>query len=155
MKKLIIIRGPSGSGKTTIAASIGRHQDYSVSWHEADDFFVGEDGEYHFNPQYLGQAHKSCQDSVRVEMCYERSIIVVSNTSMKRWEMNPYLQLAREFDYDIEVIRTPGPWNAQESFERNLHGVPLTTIEKQIAKYEPYEGEFEWPDITYERREQE
>jgi hypothetical protein len=164
MSKVIIIRGPSGSGKTTIARSIERKEDEAkygkghtrimgatygprVVFHEADQFFTSEFGdEYNFDPTKLSQAHRWCQLNV------ERTILIgcdaiVSNTSMSKWELNPYLQLAEQYGCELEVWRTPGPWDAETLFARNIHGVPLATLEKQISKYQPLDDEQEWSNM--------
>jgi len=141
MKRMVILRGPSGSGKSTIARTFG------VQHYETDDFWC-QTGSYVFEPSQLGAAHKWNQDRVRAACMAEDELIVVANTNMSRWEMNPYLQMAREFGYEIDVVRTPGPWEASELFERNVHGVPMASLEKQIRKYEAVDGEREWEDMA-------
>ena len=133
MGKLIILRGPSGSGKSSIAnhLRVDRFGDISTSWFEADHFFgMGED--YNFDASKLGQAHGWCKAQVRARMDGECDQIIVSNTSMTNWEMKPYLELAEEYGYELEILRTPGPWEADILFQRNVHGVPLGTLQKQI-----------------------
>ena len=143
MKKLIILRGPSGSGKTTIAKTIvDTSQGRSVR-HEADDFFH-KDGPYNFDASKLGQAHGHCQSGVRASMASGTDTVIVSNTSMARWELNPYLALAKEFGYDVKIYRVKGPWDAKLFASRNLHGVSEANIQKQINKYQPLESEEEY-----------
>lgn len=143
---MIIIRGASGSGKSAIARHI--ISQYGVGKvYETDDFWC-QAGSYVFEPSQLGTAHKWNQDRVRAACMTEDELIVVSNTNMTRWELNPYLQMAREFGYEIDVIRTPGPWETDKLFERNVHNVPMASLEKQIRKYEPVENESEWQDMT-------
>jgi predicted kinase len=149
MNNLIILRGPSGSGKSTIARHLAEEDfgDVQVSWHEAD-FFFGRGDDYKFDLSKLGEAHSTCQRDVRkcMEVGYDR--IIVANTSMTHWEMNPYLAMARDHAYNIVVLRTPGPWDAELLNARNLHGVPMATLKKQIKKYQPYEGEREWTNLA-------
>lgn len=138
MKKLIILRGPSGSGKSTIATNIS-----SVIC-EADDYFVDRYGSYKFDVALLVQAHRECRSRVELSMRTDRETIVVSNTSTQVWEVLPYLRLAESHGYSVEFVRTPGPWDAAILAGRNVHGVPQAVIERQIARYEPIEGEREW-----------
>jgi predicted kinase len=149
MKNLILLRGPSGSGKSTIANHllVSDFSDLEVSWHEADHFF-GRGDDYKFDASKLSEAHSTCQSDVRKCMEHGYDRIIVSNTSMARWEMNPYLQLAREHAYNVVVLRTPGPWDAEILQARNVHGVPLKTLTKQIAKYQPHEDEQEWTNMA-------
>jgi septin family protein len=138
--KLTILRGPSGTGKTTIAKAIGG------LFFEADMYFsLGR--EYSFDPAKLGAAHKWCQESVANAMAGNRDVIV-SNTSTSMWEMKPYLAMAVMFDAELEIIRTPGPWDAEVLANRNSHNVPLNTIKKQISRYVEHESEKEWTDMS-------
>lgn len=52
---LTLIRGLPGSGKSTLAKTL------SAVHLEADMYFVNPQGEYHFRPEHLAQAHEWCQ----------------------------------------------------------------------------------------------
>lgn len=141
MKQLIIFRGPSGSGKTTAAKGyVAKH---GGEFFEADAFFH-QNGQYSFDASKLGQAHGSCQRRVRDAMQKASGPVVVSNTSMTLWELNPYLQMAKEYGYDVTVYRIKGPWDAEVFAKRNVHGVPVAGVQKQINKYEELESEKEY-----------
>lgn len=149
MSKLIILRGPSGSGKSTIASHL--QDKYDAPIHEADSFFerswfhkAQHKQHYFFDAAKLGQAHAWCKLGVEKHLIEEVEVVIVSNTSMTKWEVEPYLKLAAEYGYEIEIIRTPGPWDAKTLFERNIHDVPLATLEKQIRKYQHHQTEREW-----------
>lgn len=150
--KLIILRGPSGSGKSTIASHLKNV--HSAPYHEADHYFNrswllnGQMDEYLFDASKLGDAHAWCRMRVKKHMFEQVPVVIVSNTSMTLWEMNPYLDLAQEYNYEVEVWRTPGPWDANVLFKRNVHNVPLNVLEKQINKYQPTKNEKEWTDLS-------
>jgi len=153
MSKIIILRGPSGSGKSTIANFLANEYDDRrnsdgriMAMMEADMFFDGQNG-YTFDASKLGQAHRWCQLSTERAMLHGDDLIV-SNTGITNWEMDPYLRLAEQYGYAIDVWRTPGPWDADVLFGRNVHGVPLATLEKQIRKYQPHPDEVEWTDMS-------
>jgi len=151
MSKLIIVRGPSGSGKTTLAMHLGAEYGEVTAGDimpvfEADTYFEGQNG-YKFDASQLGSAHRWCQLNAERSMFHGEDLIV-SNTSMTNWELNPYLQLAEKYGYTVEIWRTPGPWDADVLFERNVHGVPLVTLQKQVRKYQPLDNEREWEDLT-------
>ena len=163
MVKLIILRGPSGSGKTTIARSIEREADEAkygkgttrtmgmlwmpqVTVHEADLFFI-TGPKYNFDASKLSQAHRWCQLDVERRIVGNVPAVIVSNTNMGMWELNPYLQLAKQYDCELEVWRTPGPWDPEVLNSRNVHGVPLASLEKQIKKYQPLDNEQEWTNM--------
>jgi|SRR6185436_3780251 len=143
MKQLIIIRGPSGSGKSTAARAI-QNGDPSVWIFEADNYFIGRDGQYKFIAEKIGQAHKYCQDCVRHRMtCGDRRIIV-SNTTMACADAAPYLKLAEEFGYDVKIFRTKQPWDVKILAARNVHGVTEEIVQRQISRYQPLENEEEY-----------
>ena len=141
MKQLIIIRGPSGSGKTTAAKDfVNKH---GGAFFEADGFFYQE-GNYVFDPKKLPQAHGDCQRRIREALANRVSPVVVSNTSMTHWEMNPYFAMAKQFEYHVTVYRIGGPWDAKLFASRNVHGVTEEIVQRQINKYEPLENEEEY-----------
>jgi predicted kinase len=149
MKKLVIFRGPSGSGKTTAAkaflhANAGFRSDSHQRHFEADAFFVDKNGQYKFDASKLGIAHGDCQRRVRQAMENGTYPLVLSNTSMTRWELNPYLAMAKEFGYEVVVYRIKGPWDPKLFASRNAHGVSIEIVQKQINKYQPLESEEEY-----------
>jgi tRNA uridine 5-carbamoylmethylation protein Kti12 len=103
---------------------------------------------YEFDYNKLYAAHRWNMGNVERDLFLGRPIVVVSNTSMAHKEVKPYLELAEQYDYDYEIIRTPGPWDVDVLFERNTHGVPRDVIERQIARYQPMTSETEWSDLT-------
>jgi NEDD4-binding protein 2 len=142
MKRLILFRGPSGSGKTTAAKAFVAKN--GGQFFEADSFF-DQDGNYAFDASKLGQAHSDCQRRVREFMVNGNGPAVVSNTSMTRWELNPYLAMAKELGYEIVIYRIKGPWDAALFASRNAHGVTEAIVQKQINKYQQLENEQEYP----------
>ncbi len=122
MKKLYCIRGASGAGKTTYAKSLGLKHHF-----EADDYFM-IDGVYCFLPQYLPQAHAQCLQKTKDAMQTGEDI-VVANTFTRKWEFEPYLKLAAENGYEVEVKIMTGNY-------KNVHNVPDEVVAKQKARFE-------------------
>ena len=153
MKELIIIRGPSGSGKSTLARHLndvpGEHVGVLSSYYEADSFFVDPIyGGYCYDANLLRYAHSRCQSGVAWAMYHKIDRVIVSNTNTTMKELQTYLDLGAKFNYEIRVIRTPGPWVPEILFKRNVHDVPLEVLEKQIGRYTPYKDEEEWSDLS-------
>lgn len=146
--KLVLLRGPSSTGKSTIASYLSSVPGHRVSFHETDKFFVDENGVYRFDANLLAKAHAWNQQEVRMQMLCKTQLVVVSNTFIKRWEMKYYLDLANAFGYEVEIIRTPEPWDAEMLFNRNKHGVPLDTIKRQINKFQPHKDELVWKNMS-------
>jgi predicted kinase len=124
MNKLIIIRGLPGSGKTTLAQTI------SLVHYEADQFFMQANGVYEYDKEKIKDAHEWCQKKTEYAMRHLVSPIVVSNTFVKRWEMQPYLDLATSYGYEVFEITMSGP------LYPNVHGVPDEVIERMRTNWE-------------------
>jgi predicted kinase len=149
MKRLIIFRGPSGSGKSTAAkAWLSKNckafEEVGFGNHfETDQYFM-QNGKYQFDATKLGVAHGDCQRRVRAAMGQGFFPLVLSNTSMTKWELNPYLAMAEEFGYEVTIYRIKGPWDVKLFTSRNQHNVPESVVQKQINKYQPLENEEEY-----------
>lgn len=130
MIKLIIIRGIPGSGKTTLAKSVG-----SGIYYEADQYFNRPDGQYDFNPTLLKNAHEWCYSQVRTAFKRgTRGTVTVSNTFTRLWEMQKYIDLAKEFGAELVVYRCVGRY-------QNIHGVPEEKVNEMLTRFQDYEGE--------------
>ena len=136
MKQLILIRGLSGSGKTTLAETIcGDSEDrFMVS---ADDFFVDDSGVYNFNHEALKEAHSWCQKECLEAMEDGYQIIVVHNTFTRKWECDPYMEMANKNDYSVQVLNLyDGGLSDRQLAERCEHDVPSHVIQKQRKRWD-------------------
>ena len=143
-KQMIILRGIPGCGKSTWAnkfkdlALVFMANPLHVEICSADDFFM-VDGEYKFDPSRLPEVHGKClekaSEAARVDVDY----IVIDNTNIQVWNFQSYLELAKDFGYEVRVIRFQ--CDPTVSFKRNLHGVPLAGIERMNSSWEDYPGE--------------
>jgi predicted kinase len=122
MPTLTIIRGVSGSGKTTLAQKIG------AVVMEADQYFEDAVGGYNFDASKLKEAHAYCKSGVDYWMKHNHDV-VVSNTFTRRWEFQPYLDMADGYDYDVQVITVEGNFGS-------IHNVPDEVIQKQRDRWE-------------------
>ena len=145
--RLTIIRGPSGTGKSTIARYIkdywAKNSTTQLVICEADDYFINERGEYYRDVTKLQLAHRACYLKAKLAM-ENKQPVVISDTSIKRRDIRGYIMLAESYNYGVEIIRTPGPWDPNELTKRNKHRVPLEAIKRQIDRYQQHEREFEW-----------
>ena len=132
-RELILIRGVSGSGKSTLADMfcfsfiLGSTQSTS-----ADDYFIDfTTGEYNFDASKLKEAHSECQESVKQAMIEEiAEYIVVHNTFTEEWEMQPYFDLAKEYDYRVTTLIVENRHNS-----KSIHNVPDEVIKRQKERF--------------------
>lgn len=138
-KMLYLIRGLPGSGKSTLARLLtddNWDEDEKV-WLEADTYHIDTDGVYRFNPERVKETHQECQSDCELAMRDGVSLIVVSNTFTRRWEMEPYYDLAAEYNYSVREITI----HDRDAFPTDLaaqciHNVPVPVIEKMLHRWE-------------------
>ena len=124
-KVLYIVRGIPGSGKSTFAKQL------TSNVFEADHYFYDNDGNYNFIPSEIKEAHKECQQFVRYAM--ESSIfkIAVSNTFTQEWEMQPYLDMAKENGYTVFTVVVENRHGG-----KNVHNVPEDKIQMMKDRFQ-------------------
>jgi tRNA uridine 5-carbamoylmethylation protein Kti12 len=134
VKELILLRGLPGSGKSTTAKLLGAGG-AGYAHFEADMYFM-EDGVYKFDPTKIRDAHKWCQNSVEGAMLLnhttgDNNTIIVSNTFTMESELQPYLELAKEYGYRVHSIILENRHGNQ-----SIHSVPSETIQKMKNRFE-------------------
>lgn len=135
-KTLYIIRGIPGSGKTTLARKIAQDNKKEGVWICEADHYFERNGKYDFNPSELGKAHDYCKSQVRSAMEIGDHVIV-SNTSTRKSEYQVYLDMAKEFGYEVKIHDVfDGGKTDEELAARNVHGVPLEVIKRMRARWE-------------------
>jgi len=128
--KLILMRGISGSGKSTLAREIASKEESCLIF-STDDFFL-VDGEYRFDPKKLGEYHAANVDRTKAAMASKCRCVIIDNTNTQPWEMKPYVKLALEYGYAVE-IRQPEPVSFEEILNRQK-GRPGKNISFDVVK---------------------
>ena len=133
-KQMIIMRGLPGSGKSTIAYQIVAHGGEVCS----SDHYMYEGDEYVYRPEKLAETHRHCQNAA-LEACRQGiSPVVIDNCNATKRDMNPYLEIARRFGYEVSYRQPETAWarDPAECAKRNSHNVPEKAIQKVFARWE-------------------
>lgn len=160
---LYIIRGLPGSGKSTLAEKMsfqnmedlhnarmaGAELPRFLARFEADDFFLDINGNYAFDPRFLGAAHDACYGSTMFGLRMGRSA-AVSNTFTAKWEVNRYLDGLKTCGLAdtvaVKIIHCTGDFGS-------IHDVPEATVEKMRQRWQPIDGETKYNGYLNEVRE--
>ena len=122
---LVLIRGLPGSGKSTMA-----RVKYPNHIHlEADMYFEDAQGNYNYDRSKLKQAHEWCYVTAR-NLLQLGKPVVVANTFVRKWELQPYLNLP----VDVQIVTARGNF-------KSIHNVPEKALERMRANWEAVSGE--------------
>ncbi|NXP16826.1 N4BP2 protein, partial [Scytalopus superciliaris] len=133
---LVLLRGVPGSGKSYLARNLLEDNPGGIIL-STDDYFY-KHGQYHYDPDCLGEAHD--WNRKRAKEAFEMGIspIIIDNTNIQAWEMKPYVTLAQQFKYKV-MFREPDTWwkfKPRELERRNIHGVSKEKIKRMLERYE-------------------
>lgn len=121
---LIIIRGFPGSGKSTLAKE---YVQKGFAHYEADMYFVNN-GQYTFDRFKLREAHAWCEAMVFKTLMQGKDV-VVSNTFVKRWEFEPYINFCNENNIAYGIVIAEGSY-------ANTHNVSEEIIRRMRRNWE-------------------
>lgn len=125
--RMILIRGIPDPGKTTLAKKIiQEYPSFNFKHYETDQWFMAS-GKYVFDRTKLSEYHKLCQMAVE-NSCVNSENVIVSNTFIKKWEMQFYMDCALRYDYYVRVIACIGSYP-------NVHGVPEDVVERMRSNF--------------------
>lgn len=129
-RKIVVLRGIPGSGKTTFV----RNTYPGATVVSADDYFVGEDGVYRFNPAEIGQAHGRCFRLFIESVQRGDLLVVVDNTATSIAEIAPYILGSQAYGYGAEIVTLR--CDPAVAASRNVHGVPEAFVMKMAQALE-------------------
>lgn len=128
--KVVIMSGVPGAGKSTWIEDNRHGIDLVCS---ADSFFIQPDGKYEYNSRQINEAHghslRTFIDAVQNRNSIKETVIVVDNTNTTSEEIAPYYAVARAYGAEIVLLTFMGG-DPKEMAERNVYGVPETTIRR-------------------------
>lgn len=120
-KTVYINMGLPGSGKSSWAR---RQEAYTVS---SDDFHYKATGQYEFDIEKAGEAHKYCYRLFCEAIDDGLPHIIVDNTNLKQEHRAPYIAQAQLYSY--KVVVSTFHCTLRDAIERNQHRVPPPIIE--------------------------
>jgi len=105
-KTVIINRGIPASGKSTFAKIISdtlQKVGISSIIHSTDNFFIVED-KFIFDSNKLQEYHLKNQNNFFNSLKEKYDVVICDNTNIEPWEIKPYFNMAKEFDYKVLLL---------------------------------------------------
>lgn len=132
---LVLLRGLPGAGKTTFGKMYSTQLAMAgipvAGPFEADQYFDNaETGHYEFDASKLGAAHAQCQQKTLEAFHRNTKFIVVSNTFTTEREVNPYLEMAKKFGYDVISLVVENRHG-----EESIHNVPEEAMDRMRSRF--------------------
>jgi hypothetical protein len=135
-KTLILVRGLSGSGKTDLADIIVGDIDERASI-AMDDYFYDDEGNFKFVPEELKTAHEWCLRGCEAHMKDGLEVVVVHNIFTRKWEVDPYLSIAKDNGYRVHIINLyDRGMNDYELSEQSDHNINPGLIQRQRKRWD-------------------
>ncbi len=128
MNNLLLLRGLPGSGKSTLAQVLAENGKYPIF--SIDSYFTQEDGTYQFVHTENHLAYKACQTQTEIALQNQIQKVIVDHTFTLEWEMEPYFEMAKKYDYRVFVM-TVENWH----LGKNIHQISEDSIEKMRQKF--------------------
>jgi predicted kinase len=129
-KKLYIIRGLPGAGKSTEANKLG------CLVIEPQDQYSIQNGKYKWRIEDVEEADWAALEIVKTAMVHELDV-AIAEVLPKLKDIEPYLLLAEEYDYTVEVHDLK--ISIEKSRDRGSHNVPEEDTTQMFAEWE------DWP----------
>lgn len=156
MGKAIILQAIPGVPKTVYAEDV-----YRDALHvSADHFFRDAEGNYRWDPKKLTKAHGQCLRRFIQHITFAEpetmKDVVVDNTNVERWEMSPYVNVAKAYGWEVKIVTFE--MDPDDAFEKCKLGIPLEVIERADERLEyplRWWGKhtiFRWEDGDWKKR---
>ena len=134
---MLIMRGLPGSGKSSLVRRILKTYPQAEVC-SADAYFTQADGSYQYDRDKIKEAHIYSQEKAEA-LCRDAcNLVIVDNTHVKRWELQPYLNIATKFRYSVVILEPQTPWakDPEQLAMRNSHNVKESVIRKKVKEWQ-------------------
>lgn len=145
---VVLMRGLPGSGKSTAAKEIWKAT-FIRSWLvSADDYFTDPaTGVYTWRPG--GENHRYCLRAFTgLLRDVGPQVVIVDNTNTTKDEMLPYVRIGEAYGYKPLVVNLEV--DTETSVKRNVHNVPVATIERMAHRLKTEHLPKEWRQVALE-----
>ena len=150
---LIIMRGWQGSGKSTLVKQFVTSF-RNITIYSTDEYWIRENGEYLWDSSRLGEAHQWNENRAKqwFEEHSDEDVLIIDNTNITLESLMPYVEMAQRRGHVAWQSIAPDAMKTRELFDsakiedailllvkhwqRNLHGVPLSTIMLNFERWE-------------------
>lgn len=123
---LFIIRGLPNTGKTETAKMLAPTANAAANdFLPKDKVLTSDDFEI---------SHKACRRRIEKWLVANVARIAVHNTFTRISEMQPYIQMAHKYGYNINVVECKTHFEGNE----NGHNVPKDIVKRYAERWEPY-----------------
>ena len=77
--------------------------------------------------------------------------VLVDNTNIRKKEMAPYVELAKEYGYYLELLEPKTPWrnDINQLLARNQHGLDREKLKSQKERWEKWTASDLWKSVTF------
>lgn len=130
-KKLILVRGIPGHGKTTIAKDLSVHE---VAADDMPGLYINGIYQSHLQKE----SHEWCKQVVEHWMLNNKLRIAVHNTFTKKIYIQPYLDLAAEHGYSVQIIHAEKIIFPDGTSPTSIHNVPDSVINSMQQGWENF-----------------
>lgn len=150
---IFLIRGPPGTGKETLAAMMTTLYPSSIIF-SAKQYFEKLLSEPRDKKSGI-KSHEWCRKKVEDGCRKSIPVIVIRNTHVRKWEVNPYIQIARQFQYTIIIADTSKKFffDSQVLAKSNTQGLTAQYFEYRLRQWDEiipwYTGWFLSPADTH------
>lgn len=135
-KIMFIVRGPPGTGKNTLKQLIIQH--YKGIPCSADDYFTKTFNSAMRTRDSMKKSHEYCHRKVKQECAKGTHPVIVSNTHMKRFEMQDYLNFAADYGYTVIITNTMDKFEVSPEIlaRSNTKGLTKEYFERRLLQFE-------------------
>ena len=93
-----------------------------------DDVFTDDRGEYKWNRDLLGEAHRHCMTQFNRAIRKKAPVIVVDDANFKFKDYHEFREIARPASYNVEVVEVVPPQFTWRVFQHDeeMQAIPVS-----------------------------